>query len=222
MSAHHHSRGLGMTSEGRRDALIAQLRAQGIRDERVLAAIRKVPRHEFVGQALQSKAYQNSALPIGCSQTISQPYIVALMTEAACQPSVPQRVLEIGTGSGYQTAVLAELVPSVFTIERIRELSRVARERLDRLGYRNILFRHGDGMLGWPQYGPYDAILVTAAAPEVPPALPEQLAPGGRLIVPVGPPGAQELLRVERTAGGTLRTKVLCPVSFVPLLPGRS
>ena len=221
MNVHHHTRGLGLTGESRRDQLVQELRSQGIRDEKVLGVIRKVPRHEFIGQAMQGKAYQNSALPIGSSQTISQPYIVALMTQTGCAGGVPNRVLEIGTGSGYQTAVLAELVPSVFSVERIRALSQSARERLTRLGYRNVIFGYSDGMKGWQQYAPYDAIVVTAAAEAIPPALEKQLAPGGRMVIPVGPPGAQQLKLVRRGAV-SCTTQTLAAVSFVPLLEGKT
>lgn len=201
--------------------LIAELQQHGITDERVLAAMRKVPRHEFVDGALQGRAYENNALPIGHAQTISQPTIVALMTQALINGKRLKRVLEIGTGSGYQTAILAELVETVFTVERIKPLTEVARKRLAGLSYKNIHFGYADGMAGWLPYAPYDGIIVTAGASEVPPALIEQLAPQGRLLIPVGPPGRQSLLLLEKTARGVVRQD-LASVSFVPLLEGRA
>lgn len=202
--------------------LADELRAQGIRSEPVLAALARIPRHQFVDEALRLRAYEkDSALPIGFAQTISQAGIVALMTEVLLEGQNYQRVLEIGTGSGYQTAVLAELVSVVFTVERIRPLSEAARKRLAGLGYKNIHFGYADGMNGWLPYAPYDAILVTAGAADVPPALLEQLAPGGRLVIPVGPQGRQDLRVIERGAGGSLRSRDIAAVSFVPLLAGR-
>lgn len=201
--------------------LVDELRRQGIADERVLGAIAKVPRHLFVDDALQSRAYENTALPIGHAQTISQPYVVALMTQAVLGGrKPPQRVLEIGTGCGYQTAILAELVPVVFTVERIKPLSEQARKRLGALHYRNIHFGYADGSQGWLPYAPYDGILVTAGAEAVPPALMQQLAPTGRLVMPVGPPGAQRLKLIERRIAG-FHEQDLGAVSFVPLLPGK-
>jgi len=220
VSGHHHARGLGMASAGSRRRLIDELRADGIRDVRVLAALEKVPRHEFVDDALKSRAYENNALPIGHAQTISQPYIVALMTEALIRDRMPRRVLEIGTGCGYQTAVLASLVPAVFTVERLRPLSEQARARLRALGFENVFFTYADGMDGWPAYAPYDAIIVTAAADAVPPALVEQLAPAGRLVIPVGSAGSQSLRLIEKRTDG-LTDRALAAVSFVPLLSGR-
>ena len=223
---HRHSHSSDLTMEMRRRRLIEELRKQGISDERVLTAIGKVPRHEFIEEALRNRAYENNALPIGQGQTISQPYVVALMSQAlladdAVPKAKPQRVLEIGTGCGYQTAVLAELLPKVFSVERIKRLSEQARQRLAHLGYHNILFSYGDGALGWPTYAPFDGILVTAAASAVPPALIDQLAIGGRLVVPVGPNGHQSLRLIERTSKG-MKTRDLCGVTFVPLLTGRS
>jgi protein-L-isoaspartate(D-aspartate) O-methyltransferase len=218
---HPHARGLGMASSGSRRRLIDELREWGIRDERVLKALEKVPRHEFLEEALKSRAYENNALPIGHAQTISQPYIVALMTEAILQEGIPARVLEIGTGCGYQTAVLAELVPAVFTVERLRSLSEQARQRLRSLGYQNIIFSYADGMGGWPGYAPYDAIIVTAAIERIPEALLAQLAVGGRLVIPVGAPGAQSLRLVKKTAAG-ISSRDLGGVSFVPLLSGKA
>ncbi len=218
---HHHSRGLGMTSARVRDALIDELRRNGIRDERVLEAMRKVPRHEFVEEAFRGDAYKNRSLPIGHSQTISQPFIVALMTEALLGGGSPKRILEVGTGCGYQTAVLSHLVETVFTVERIRPLTEAARERLQRLGYRNVHFGYADGTLGWIPYAPYDGIIVTAGGEEVPAALVRQLGPGGRLIIPVGPSGAQRLRLIHKTGAQPVE-KDLGAVTFVPLLSGRS
>ena len=226
---HRHSHSSDLTMEMRRRRLIEELRKQGISDERVLATIGKVPRHEFIEEALRNRAYENNALPIGHGQTISQPYVVAFMTQAlfandaaeGAAPRKPKRVLEVGTGCGYQTAVLAELVPAVFSVERLKRLSEQARQRLAHLGHHNILFSYGDGALGWPTYAPFDGILVTAAATAVPPALIDQLAIGGRLIVPVGPNGHQSLRLIERTPKG-MKTRELCGVTFVPLLAGRS
>lgn len=202
--------------------LVDELRRQGISEERVLAAIAKVPRHEFVDDALKNRAYENNALPIGHAQTISQPYVVALMTQALLGGrKPPQRVLEVGTGCGYQTAVLAEVVPTVFTVERIKPLSEQARRRLAAMHYRNIHFGYADGMNGWLPYAPYDGIVVTAGTESVPPALVQQLAAGGRLIIPVGPQGSQTLKLIERRVAAT-REQDLGRVSFVPLLPGKS
>ena len=220
MSMHHHSRGLGLASDASRKRLIDEVRGWGVKDERVLQALADVPRHEFLEDAFKGRAYENNALPIGLSQTISQPYIVALMTEAALAGGKPHKVLEIGTGSGYQTAVLAELVGAVFTVERLKLLSQQARARLERLGYHNILFTYADGMNGWAAHAPYDAIVCTAAAAEMPKALVDQLAPGGRLVIPVGAPGLQTLKLITRTPSG-LVTKPLGDVSFVPLLGGK-
>ena len=218
---HHHSKGLGMASEASRRRLIDEVRNWGVRDERVLKVLAEVPRHEFLDDAMKSRAYENNALPIGQAQTISQPYIVALMTEAILQAGVPRKVLEIGTGSGYQTAVLAELVPAVFSVERLRRLSEQARKRLEALGYHNVFFTYADGMNGWPAQAPYDAIVVTAAADRVPQALVDQLAVGGRMVIPVGAPGVQALQLITKTAAGTT-TRPLGDVSFVPLLAGKA
>jgi protein-L-isoaspartate(D-aspartate) O-methyltransferase len=201
--------------------MVDELRKQGIEDERVLAAILKIPRHEFVEEAWQGEAYRNKPLPIGQAQTISQPYVVALMTQALfAGAAARKRILEIGTGSGYQTAVLAELAPNVFSVERLKGLSEIARDRLKRLGYRNIHFGYADGHLGFPAHGPFDGIIVTAAAAEVPKALLEQLAPTGRLVIPVGPANDQRLRIINRTARG-LKSEEIAAVSFVPLLEGR-
>jgi len=202
-------------AEARR-ALIAELRALGIHDERVLAAMERVPRHLFVPPELLPYAYDDRPLPIGAGQTISQPYIVALSTQAL-ELSPQDRVLEIGTGSGYQAAVLAELAGEVYTVERLPELSQTARERLERLGYRNLYFRVGDGTKGWPEEAPFDAILVTAAAPKVPQSLVEQLAEGGRLVIPIGGRESQDLWLMRRRTR-RLEKVYLCPCTFVPLI----
>ncbi|MBC7221671.1 protein-L-isoaspartate(D-aspartate) O-methyltransferase [Candidatus Bipolaricaulota bacterium] len=199
-----------------RKELVAELRQKGIRDPRVLSALEKVPRHLFVLPEFIHLAYDDRPLPIGLGQTISQPYIVALSTEALAL-SPEDRVLEIGTGSGYQTAILAELAKEVFTVERIPELSWEAQERLRKLGYTNVRFRVGDGTKGWPEEAPFPAILVTAAAPRVPPSLLSQLAEGGRLVIPVGGRFQQDLWLV-RKEGGRPVYEHLCPVSFVPLI----
>ena len=195
-----------------------QLAARGIADARVLAAMRKVPRHLFVDEALRERAYGDHALPIGEEQTISQPYIVAMMTEALrLRPD--DRVLEIGTGSGYAAAVLAEIAAEVYSIERLEGLAKSARKRLAELGYANVSVRHGDGSLGWPEHAPYDAIVVTAGGPDVPTALLEQLAIGGRLVMPVGTDlDGQRLVRIERTSADRYERDVLEAVVFVPLI----
>jgi protein-L-isoaspartate(D-aspartate) O-methyltransferase len=203
-----------------RDRLIDRLREQGIRNEKVLEAMRQVPRHRFIDEALSSHAYENSALPIGQSQTISQPYIVARMTEMALSAGMPAKVLEIGTGCGYQTAVLALLVKQVYTVERLQSLQQQARKRLQELDLRNVFYRYGDGHLGWEEHAPYQAILVTAAPETVPPPLLAQLAVGGQLVIPVGPiHSSQVLQQITRTASG-YETRRLDPVSFVPLRLG--
>ncbi len=213
--------GNGMTSRRTRQRLIKRLRAAGIRDERVLDVMLTLPRHLFVDEALASHAYDDIALPIGFGQTISQPYIVARMTEALLAGIQPQRVLEIGTGSTYQSAVLAMLVEQVYSVERIGKLLERARERLWSLALTNIYLHLGDGRLGWPAHAPYDGILVTAAAAAIPAELLQQLTPGGRLVIPVGPPQAQELLQVERKSFG-FAERSLGAVSFVPLVAGVS
>ena len=218
---HHQSRGFGLSSPAARDKLLDELRRQGIRDEKVLAAMGKIPRHDFVDDALRNRAYENNALPIGHAQTISQPYVVALMTEVLLKGQKLKRVLEVGTGSGYQTAVLAGLVETVFTVERIKALTEIARKRLLQLGYRNIHFGYADGMNGWLPYAPYDGIMVTAGIDSVPPALLQQLAPGGRLVIPVGAQGWQSLRLIERN-GQRYKETDLGGVTFVPLLSGRS
>ena len=213
------TRGTGMTSQRARDRLVERLAAEGIRDRRVLDVMRQLPRHLFIDEALASRAYEDTALPIGQGQTISQPWVVARMTEALIEPKLPLRVLEIGTGSGYQCAVLAMLVERVYTVERIDELLRNARRRFRKLGLANIRSRHDDGRLGWPDEGPFDGIIVTAAGAVLESALLDQLAPDGCLVAPVGPPGRQDLLRIRAGEQG-LVSEVLGAVSFVPLLGG--
>jgi protein-L-isoaspartate(D-aspartate) O-methyltransferase len=185
--------GIGMTSARTRERLIQRLKEQGIADLRVLDRIRNVPRHLFMDEALASRAYEDTALPIGFGQTISQPFVVARMTEALLAHGPALKVLEIGTGCGYQTAVLAPLVGEVYTIERIASLLGRARRTLRELRIRNVHYRHDDGNVGWSARAPFDGILLTAAPHAVPPSLFEQLAVGGRLIAPVGPEGRQEL-----------------------------
>ena len=213
--------GIGMTSARTRERLIQRLRDQGIRDDHVLDRIRNVPRHLFVDEAIASRAYEDTALPIGHGQTISQPYIVARMTEAVTIGGTPDKVLEIGTGCGYQTAVLAPLVKRLYSIERIEPLLDRARKRCKELGLRNVRFRHADGGNGWKAQAPFDAILVAAAPHAVPMKLLEQLRDGGRLVAPIGPQGTQELLRFTRR-GDEYQRERLCMVSFVPLVGGIS
>lgn len=212
--------GIGMTSQRVRDRLVERLRESGIADDATLEAIRVVPRHLFIDEALASRAYEDTALPIGHGQTISQPWVVARMTEAVRQVR-PHKVLEVGTGSGYQAAVLAALGLEVYTVERIGELLRQARKRFRALGI-NVRTKHDDGHLGWAENGPFDAIVVTAAAaaPALVQPLLAQLAIGGRLVAPVGAGQAQSLLQITRNADGSLDEQVLAPVTFVPLLPG--
>ncbi|MGB1989793.1 MAG: protein-L-isoaspartate(D-aspartate) O-methyltransferase, partial [Cycloclasticus pugetii] len=191
--------GIGMTSQRTRDRLIAHLKELGIKDERVLSVMRKVPRHLFMAEALSSRAYENTSLPIGHGQTISQPYMVARMTELLIEDGLPENVLEVGTGSGYQSAILASLIPRVFSVERIRPLQEQAKRVLADIGVRNISFKHSDGGWGWKACGPYQAILAAAAPAEIPMKLLEQLTIGARLIIPVGKEGQQVLQRVTRT-----------------------
>jgi protein-L-isoaspartate(D-aspartate) O-methyltransferase len=194
-----------------------QLKARGIKNERVLAALGKVPRHEFVPERYRAEAYEDHPLPVGQEQTISQPYIVAYMTEVI-NPRPGQKVLEVGTGSGYQAAVLAELLGEVYTIELLPELAASARKRLERLGYRNVHVKAGDGYLGWPDKAPFDAILMTCGARDVPEPLFEQLKPGGKMVIPVGDLAAGQTLRVvTRGPGGKREVRDLLPVRFVPL-----
>ncbi|MGH8184498.1 MAG: protein-L-isoaspartate(D-aspartate) O-methyltransferase [Rhodanobacteraceae bacterium] len=213
------ARGHGMTSQRARDRLVATLRAEGISDPRVLDVIRTTPRHLFLDEALAARAYENTALPIGLGQTISQPWVVARMTELLIERSVPARVLEIGTGSGYQAAVLAGLTGAVYTVERIEELLRKARRLFRNMKIENIRSRHDDGNIGWPAEAPFDAIVLTAAGESVPRALREQLRDGGVLVAPLGPAGAQRLTRFRRE-GDAWHCEDLEGVSFVPLLGG--
>ena len=214
--------GIGMTSRRTRERLVQRLREEGIKDERILGAIGSIPRHVFVDEALASRAYEDTALPIGHGQTISQPYIVALMTQVLLDGGRLKKVLEVGTGSGYQAAILAEIVKQVYTIEIVEALGRRAQARLQALGYRNIEVRIGDGYAGWPERAPFDGIIVTAAAPAIPQALVDQLKPGGRMVIPVGERwGAQDLLLVSKGADGRVERKSVLPVRFVPLVHGR-
>ncbi len=206
-----------MTSARTRDRLVNRLKEHGIRTEAVLNQIRNVPRHLFVDEALASRAYEDTALPIGHGQTISQPYVVARMTEALLSGFNGENVLEIGTGCGYQTAVLSPLVKKIYSVERIPELLKRTRQRLRELGIYNVHFRPGDGWKGWPKYAPYDGIIVAAAASVIPEKLLEQLAPGGQLVIPIGPPGRQELMLVARK-DDHFEQSSLGAVSFVPLV----
>jgi protein-L-isoaspartate(D-aspartate) O-methyltransferase len=210
-----------MTSQRTRDRLVKRLREKGIRNEKVLDVIGNTPRHLFVDEALASRAYEDTALPIGYNQTISQPYIVAVMTDLVTRNN-PRKVLEIGTGSGYQAAVLAPLVDKVYTVERIEPLATQARQRFRKLGIRNVRASYSDGTEGLPEFAPYDAIITTAAAEEIPEALLEQLSPeGGRLIIPVGSRARQTLLLVTRN-DDIFEKEELDPVIFVPLLTGQA
>jgi len=212
------SQGIGMTSQRTRDRLIQRLRSKGIKNYTVLEAIGSTPRHLFVDEALASRAYEDTALPIGQGQTISQPYIVARMSELLLEVK-PDKVLEVGTGSGYQAAILSRLVDKVYTTERIESLATQARQRFRRLGYRNVRGQHSDGSWGWPQFGPFDAIIVTAGGSTIPKPLLEQLAVGGRLVMPLGDRVRQILVSVTRTP--TVYERVdLEPVVFVPLIGG--
>lgn len=215
------STGIGMTSQRTRDRLIKRLRDMGIVDQRVLEAIQQTPRHLFVEEALASRAYEDTALPIGYGQTISQPYIVALMTQTLLAGGPPMRtVLEVGGGSGYQTALLARLVDEVYSVERIGPLMHIARQRLFSSGYRNIHYKVSDGSWGWPEHAPYDGIMVTAAPVDVPETLLQQLATGGRMVIPVGAADSQELLLITANEEGVSRTHVE-HVNFVPLISGQ-
>lgn len=209
------------TRRAARERLVSeQLVPQGIRDSATLEAMRAVPRHEFVPEDQRARAYHDTPLPIGHGQTISQPAVVAFMTQAI-RPRPGMRVLEVGTGSGYQAAVLAAAGAEVWTIEIFRELAEEAKARLARLGYDGVRVRHGDGYAGWPEAAPFDAIVVTAGADSIPPALLEQLAPGGRLVMPVGDPFVdQQLVLVEKDSTGRVAARGLLPVRFVPLLRG--
>ena len=209
--------GIGLTSQRVRDRLVAQLREMGITSETVLEIISTTPRHLFVDEALASRAYENNALPIGFGQTISQPYVVAAMTQLLLETGPLERVLEIGGGCGYQSAVLSRLASQVYTVERIAALANRLRGRLHELKIGNVRVRHGDGRLGWSVHAPFDAVLVAAAAPAIPQALLEQLAPGGRAVMPVGRQGEQILTLFKRTEAG-IEEIPLQRVSFVPLL----
>ena len=210
-----------MTSQGTRDRLVKRLRDKGIADERVLRAIATVPRHVFVDEALSSRAYEDSALPIGLSQTISQPWVVARMTEVLLEADKLDKVLEVGTGSGYQAAILSLLVSRVFTVERIEELLKQARRRFHSLGMNNIISRHADGHIGWASQAPFDGIIVTAAATEIPTELTDQLAEGGVLVMPLERNGEQRRLSIKKTGEG-LEERDLGGVIFVPMLSGLS
>ena len=214
------NRGIGMTSQRTRDRLVTRLREEGIRNEAVLDVIRNTPRHLFVDEALASRAYEDTALPIGYNQTISQPYVVAAMTDLIISNN-PKKVLEIGTGSGYQAAVLAPLVEKIYTVERIEPLAKQARQRFRKLGLRNVRASYTDGTEGLPDFAPYDAIITTAASEQIPQALLEQLSEhGGRLVIPLGGPNLQRLTLVTRR-GNSYEQENLDPVMFVPLLSGQ-
>jgi protein-L-isoaspartate(D-aspartate) O-methyltransferase len=212
--------GTGMTSQRTRSRMVARLRQQGITDEHVLDVIDAIPRHVFIDEALAHRAYEDTALPIGFNQTISQPYIVARMTEALFAAGPLTKVLEIGTGSGYQTAVLAQLADKIYSVERIQGLLDKAKERLRMLGNKNTQFKYDDGNIGWPDRGPYDGIIVTASPRHVPKELLNQLAPEGRLIVPVG--DERQQLKLITNHDGEFETEVLEDVKFVPLLGGKA
>lgn len=209
--------GIGMTSQRTRERLIQRLYEEGLSNARVLEVIRRTPRHLFVDEALAHRAYEDTALPIGFNQTISQPYMVGRMTELLLAGGNLDKVLEIGTGSGYQTAVLAQLVDRLFTVERLQALQDQAKDRLASLKLRNVVYRKGDGWEGWSALAPYNGIIVTAAASEVPQALLEQLAPGGRMVIPVGMGEEQQLILVIRGEEGFVRHE-LESVRFVPLI----
>ncbi|MBS0431925.1 MAG: protein-L-isoaspartate(D-aspartate) O-methyltransferase [Proteobacteria bacterium] len=215
----HDRGGSGMTSQRARDRLVARLREEGIKDPRVLDVIRTTPRHLFIDEALAPRAYEDVALPIGLGQTISQPWVVARMTELLIERGIPKRVLEIGTGSGYQAAVLSALVETVYTVERLDELLRQARRRFRNMKLENIRTRHDDGNIGWPGEAPFDAIVLTAAGESVPRKLLDQLSPQGVLVAPLGPSGKQKLTRLRRE-GDAFASDELADVSFVPLLGG--
>jgi len=214
--------GIGMTAGRAGDRLVQRLRDKGVKDPRVLEVLRRLPRHQFVDEALASRAYDGAALPIGWGQTISQPYIVARMTEALLAGGRCGTVLEIGTGSGFQTAVLAVLVRRVYSIERVAGLWEQASRRLRTLRLRNVRLRHGDGARGWPEYAPFDGILVTAAPRRIPRPLVDQLAIGGSMILPLVGPQGQVLVRLTRTDDSDYLHEALEPVSFVPLREGIS
>jgi len=211
--------GIGMTSQRTRDRMVARIREQGVTDESVLAVMASLPRHLFVDEALASRAYEDTALPIGHRQTISQPYIVAAMSEALLAAGNVKKVLEVGTGSGYQAAVLANLVDEVYSVERIKELMNQARKRFQELKLNNIRLKYSDGSWGWKYHAPYDGIIVTAAPHAVPTELCQQLRIGGRMIIPIGDQGSQSLQCITRKED-EFEVETLNQVSFVPLLGG--
>ncbi|WP_455376503.1 protein-L-isoaspartate(D-aspartate) O-methyltransferase [Kaarinaea lacus] len=217
MKAHH--RGIGMTSQRTRERLVKRLEEQGISNQSVLDVIRQTPRHIFVDEALASRAYEDTALPIGHGQTISQPFVVARMTQVLVETGPLEKVLEVGTGSGYQAAVMSHFAETMYTVERIEPLLMQARRRFIELHRRNIRTHHSDGNWGWPDHEPYDGIIVTAAPVEIPKSLLQQLKLGGRLVMPVGQSGQQELVLISRTETG-FEKEILNHVSFVPMLGG--
>ncbi len=218
MSSSEH-RGIGMTSQRTRERLIQRLRDEGIQNQTVLEVMRNTPRHIFVDEALASRAYEDTALPIGQGQTISQPFIVARMTELLLEAGPMETVLEVGTGSGYQTAILSKLVKRVYSVERIQSLQLSARKRFQELQLRNIRLHHRDGGMGLPEYAPFDGILVTAAPEGIPRSLVDQLKVGGCMVLPIGNRSEQVLVRVTRTKNG-YEKELLEQVIFVPLLGG--
>ena len=211
--------GTGMTSRRTRERMVSRIRQQGVSNSEVLAVMAEIPRHVFVDEALESRAYEDTALPIGHNQTISQPYIVARMTELLLAQGPLANVLEIGTGCGYQTAVLAKLVGQVYSVERIAPLMKKARDLLWELDIKTVGFKHSDGGWGWPEHAPFDGILAAAAPAEIPEALLQQMAVGGVMVIPVGREGRQELHRIFRTEKG-FEDEVIEPVTFVPFLTG--
>lgn len=217
----HRLQGSGMTSRRTRERMISRLRQQGITNNKVLSVMAEVPRHVFVAEALESRAYEDTALPIGHNQTISQPYIVARMTELLLEKRPLHKVLEIGTGCGYQTAILAKLVDQVYSVERIAPLMKNARDLLWELDIKTVGFKHSDGGWGWPEHAPFDGILAAAAPTEIPEALLHQMDVGGVMIIPIGGEGSQELHRIIRAEEGFI-DEIIEKVSFVPFLPGVS
>lgn len=217
---HWNLKGIGMTSQRTRDRMVLRLREQGITHDELLQTMSILPRHIFVDDALSHRAYEDVSLPIGSNQTISQPWVVAKMTERLLKmPQRPKRLLEVGTGSGYQTALLAQLFDEIFTLERIGSFQVRVKARFDALELHNIHMLHGDGFLGWPESAPYDAIIVTAAPVDIPQPLIDQLRPGGCMLLPVGETYDQKLVQLTRTAQG-YESEVLAPVRFVPLVEG--
>mgnify|MGYP001820311196 CR=1 FL=1 len=212
--------GIGMTSQRTRDRLVERLREKGIKNERVLEVMRTTPRHIFVDEAMAHRAYEDSSLPIGHGQTISQPYTVARMTEVLLEAGVPDVVLEVGTGSGYQSAVLSRLVPKIYTVERISALLQKARDAHRKLGLMNVFSKHSDGSWGWEPNAPYPAIMVTAAPETVPPSLLQQLAVGGRMVIPVGSSGGGQKLKLYTRNEQGIEETTLEYAHFVPLLDG--